>query len=140
MKDEGILQGDLVVVREQSTAEDGDIVVALLGEEATVKRFYREPDHIRLQPENEAMEPIPQQRGEGARAGRRTAEDSQVSTVVLDACELRRFPRARNWAGPTRPWRSRRLARRRHCSTPSSSTSGALWSGVSRACAWRAVA
>jgi repressor LexA len=58
MKDAGILEGDLVVVREQSTAENGDIVVALLGEEATVKRFFREEDHIRLQPENEAMEPI----------------------------------------------------------------------------------
>ena len=42
----------------QDTAEDGEIVVALLGEEATVKRFFREADHIRLQPENETMEPI----------------------------------------------------------------------------------
>ena len=58
MKDAGILEGDLVVVREQSSAQNGDIVVALLGEDATVKRFFREPDHIRLQPENEAMEPI----------------------------------------------------------------------------------
>jgi repressor LexA len=58
MKDAGILEGDLVVVREQNTANNGDIVVALLGEEATVKRFFREPDHIRLQPENESMEPI----------------------------------------------------------------------------------
>jgi repressor LexA len=58
MKDAGILEGDLVVVRPQQTAEAGDIVVALLGEEATVKRFYREADHIRLQPENEALEPI----------------------------------------------------------------------------------
>jgi repressor LexA len=58
MKDAGIIEGDLVVVREQSTAHNGDIVVALLGEEATVKRFFREQDHIRLQPENEAMEPI----------------------------------------------------------------------------------
>jgi repressor LexA len=58
MKDAGIIEGDLVVVREQSTAHNGDIVVALLGEEATVKRFFREPDHIRLQPENDAMEPI----------------------------------------------------------------------------------
>jgi repressor LexA len=58
MKDAGIIEGDLVVVREQSTADNGDIVVALLGEEATVKRFFREPDHIRLQPENAAMEPI----------------------------------------------------------------------------------
>jgi site-specific DNA recombinase len=58
MKDAGIIDGDYVVVRSQDTARDGDIVVALLGEEATVKRFFREPDHIRLQPENETMEPI----------------------------------------------------------------------------------
>jgi repressor LexA len=58
MKDAGILEGDFVVVRPQDTATDGDIVVALVGEEATVKRFYREVDHIRLQPENSAMEPI----------------------------------------------------------------------------------
>ena len=58
MKDAGILDGDFVVVRSQSTAHNGDIVVALLGEEATVKRFFREADHVRLQPENEAMEPI----------------------------------------------------------------------------------
>jgi repressor LexA len=58
MKEAGILEGDFVVVRPQKTAEEGDIVVALLGEEATVKRFYREADHIRLQPENSALEPI----------------------------------------------------------------------------------
>jgi len=58
MKDVGILEGDLVVVYPQDTAYDGEIVVALVGEEATVKRFFREPDHIRLQPENTAMEPI----------------------------------------------------------------------------------
>jgi repressor LexA len=58
MKDAGILDGDLVVVRPQETAEDGEIVVALVGEEATVKRFFQESDHIRLQPENETMEPI----------------------------------------------------------------------------------
>ncbi len=58
MKDAGILEGDYVVVRPQDTAQDGDVVVALLGEEATVKRFFREADHIRLQPENDAMEPI----------------------------------------------------------------------------------
>jgi repressor LexA len=58
MKDAGILEGDLVVVKPQETASDGEIVVALIGEEATVKRFYRESDHVRLQPENEAMEPI----------------------------------------------------------------------------------
>jgi repressor LexA len=58
MKNAGILEGDLVVVSPQETARDGEIVVALVGEEATVKRFFREPDHIRLQPENETMEPI----------------------------------------------------------------------------------
>jgi len=58
MKDAGIIEGDHVVVHSQDTARDGDIVVALLGEEATVKRFFKEPDHIRLQPENETMEPI----------------------------------------------------------------------------------
>lgn len=58
MRDAGILDGDLVVVHRQETASDGEIVVALLGDEATVKRFFREGDHVRLQPENEAMEPI----------------------------------------------------------------------------------
>jgi repressor LexA len=58
MKDAGILAGDYVVVRPQDTATDGEIVVALLGEEATVKRFFREADHVRLQPENAEMEPI----------------------------------------------------------------------------------
>ena len=58
MKDAGILDGDHVVVRRQDTATDGDIVVALVGEEATVKRFFKESDHIRLQPENSALEPI----------------------------------------------------------------------------------
>jgi repressor LexA len=58
MKNAGILEGDFVVVRSQDTAQNGDIVVALLGEEATVKRYFREADHIRLQPENETMEPI----------------------------------------------------------------------------------
>jgi repressor LexA len=58
MKDAGILEGDYVIVRPQQTADDGEIVVALVGEEATVKRFFRESDHVRLQPENEAMEPI----------------------------------------------------------------------------------
>jgi repressor LexA len=58
MKDVGILEADLVVVRPQETAQDGDIVVALVGEEATVKRFFQESDHVRLQPENASMEPI----------------------------------------------------------------------------------
>ena len=59
MIDAGILEGDYVVVRPQEVAADGEIVVALLGEEeATVKRFFREGDHVRLQPENASMEPI----------------------------------------------------------------------------------
>jgi repressor LexA len=58
MIDAGILDGDYVVVRPQETALDGEIVVALVGEEATVKRFFKEADHIRLQPENASMEPI----------------------------------------------------------------------------------
>ncbi len=58
MVEAGILEGDHVVVHPQDTAQDGQIVVALLGEEATVKRYFKEPDHIRLQPENETMEPI----------------------------------------------------------------------------------
>ncbi len=58
MRDIGILDGDLVVVRPQETANDGEIVVALVGEEATVKRFFQEEDHVRLQPENAEMEPI----------------------------------------------------------------------------------
>jgi repressor LexA len=58
MKNAGILEGDYVVVRPQESASDGEIVVALVGEEATVKRFFREDDHVRLQPENETMEPI----------------------------------------------------------------------------------
>ena len=58
MKDAGILDGDFVVVQRQDTASNGEIVVALVGDEATVKRYFRESDHIRLQPENDAMEPI----------------------------------------------------------------------------------
>jgi repressor LexA len=58
MKDAGILEGDHVVVHRQKTASDGEIVVAQIGEEATVKRFFRESDHVRLQPENPDFEPI----------------------------------------------------------------------------------
>ena len=58
MKNAGILDGDFVVVQRQDTATNGEIVVALVGEEATVKRYFREEDHIRLQPENASMEPI----------------------------------------------------------------------------------
>ncbi|MEZ5078977.1 MAG: transcriptional repressor LexA [Solirubrobacterales bacterium] len=58
MKNAGILEGDYVVVRPADDANNGEIVVALIGEEATVKRIFREADHVRLQPENEEMEPI----------------------------------------------------------------------------------
>lgn len=58
MKDAGILDGDIIVARQQGTADNGDIVVAMLDEEATVKRFFREPNHIRLQPENSDYAPI----------------------------------------------------------------------------------
>ena len=58
MKNVGILDGDLVVVRPQETAIDGEIVVALVGDEATVKRFFKEKDQVRLQPENKSMKPI----------------------------------------------------------------------------------
>ena len=58
MQNAGILEGDHVIVRKQETAKNGQIVVALVGDEATVKRFFRERDHVRLQPENDAMEPI----------------------------------------------------------------------------------
>jgi repressor LexA len=58
MKNAGIIEGDYVIVRPAEDAADGEIVVALIGEEATCKRFFREKDHIRLQPENDEMEPI----------------------------------------------------------------------------------
>jgi repressor LexA len=58
MKDAGILEGDYVVVKQVDDATNGEIVVALLEQEATVKRFFREKDRIRLQPENSAYKPI----------------------------------------------------------------------------------
>jgi repressor LexA len=58
MIDDGIRDGDLVVVRRQGTADNGDTVVAMMDNEATVKRFYRDGGRIRLQPANSAMEPI----------------------------------------------------------------------------------
>lgn len=54
----GILDGDYVLVKQQNSAENGDIIVALLDDEATVKRFFKEKNCIRLQPENEAISPI----------------------------------------------------------------------------------
>jgi repressor LexA len=73
MKDAGILEGDVVIVQRQDAASDGQIVVALVEEEATVKRFFREADHVRLQPENAAMEPI-------------RAEDVRVLGRVIGVC------------------------------------------------------
>ncbi len=58
MIEAGINDGDYVVVKEQQVARNGEIVVALIEDGATVKRFYKEKDHIRLQPENSTMEPI----------------------------------------------------------------------------------
>lgn len=58
MIEAGILDGDLILVRQQNTANNGDIVVALMEDEATVKRFYKEKNSIRLQPENSSMAPI----------------------------------------------------------------------------------
>lgn len=59
MIEAGILDGDLVIVKQKSTAINGDIVVAMTAEdEATVKRFFKEKNHFRLQPENSSMEPI----------------------------------------------------------------------------------
>ena len=54
----GIFEGDYVVVRPQETATDGEIVVALVEDEATVKRFFKEENHVRLQPENDMLDPI----------------------------------------------------------------------------------
>ena len=58
MIDEGIFDGDLVLVRQQQTATNGDIVIALIDDSATVKTFYREAGHIRLQPANRAFTPM----------------------------------------------------------------------------------
>ena len=54
----GILDGDSILVKQQPDAENGDIVVALVGDSATVKTFYKEDGHFRLQPENDTMDPI----------------------------------------------------------------------------------
>ena len=58
MIEAGIEDGDIVVLRRQETAENGEIVVAMIDDEATLKRIYYEDGHVRLQPENAAMEPI----------------------------------------------------------------------------------
>jgi len=64
MVDAGILDGDYVIIRKQETAEDGDVVVALIEDEATLKRFHREGDGVRLDPANSRMQPIHVRTGE----------------------------------------------------------------------------
>ena len=54
----GILSGDIVIVEKTPVAQNGEIVVALIEDEATVKTFYKEKGHFRLQPENDSMDPI----------------------------------------------------------------------------------
>jgi len=58
MIEAGILNGDLAIIEKDNTAENGEIVIALIDNDATLKRFYKEKDHIRLQPENSSMDPI----------------------------------------------------------------------------------
>ncbi|MBB1548833.1 MAG: transcriptional repressor LexA, partial [Clostridiales bacterium] len=58
MIEAGILDGDYILVKKQNVAQNGQIVVALIDDSATVKTFYKEKDHIRLQPENSSMDPI----------------------------------------------------------------------------------
>ena len=54
----GIFDGDYIIVRRQPTARNGDIIVAMIDDEATVKTYYKEKDYFRLQPENDTMQPI----------------------------------------------------------------------------------
>ncbi len=58
MVNAGIFDGDRIIVRQQNTAENGEMIVALIDDSATVKTFYKEDGHIRLQPENDTMDPI----------------------------------------------------------------------------------
>ncbi len=71
----GILENDFVVVRPIETADDGEIVVAMIDEEATVKSFYKEPDQVRLEPANDAYEPIRSSRRAAARASGRSVQE-----------------------------------------------------------------
>ncbi len=78
MINDAILEGDLALIRPQSTAENGDIVVAMVGGEATLKRFYRERGRIRLQPANPNMDPI------YVRAGEEVSIVGKVIRVIRD--------------------------------------------------------
>ena len=73
MKDEGILPGDLIIVRKQETAQTGQTVVALVNGEATVKTYMKKPGHIELHPANAAMQPIIVQ----------AADDFQIEGVLI---------------------------------------------------------
>ncbi len=64
MKEEGIMDGDFVVVRKQASAENGETVVALIGNEATVKKYYKSGKHVELRPAHEGMESIFVERGD----------------------------------------------------------------------------
>ena len=70
MVEAGILDGDYVIVRKQETADDGDIVVALIENEATLKRFFRETNGVRLEPANRELSPIHVRSGEFAIQGK----------------------------------------------------------------------
>jgi repressor LexA len=72
MIEDGIMEGDLVIIRQQQTAEDGDIICALIGNEATLKRFYRKGNEITLKPANKNYDPIVVTEGEFRILGRAT--------------------------------------------------------------------
>ena len=115
MKDVGIMEGDLVVVKPGTApAEDGEIVVALVGEEATVKRFFQETDHVRLRPENAEMSRL---------ASGDVRVLGQVIELMQDICmntvDVRRTRAPLRSAGRRRPGAPRQLGsrrRRRPCS------------------------
>ena len=92
MKEAGIFDGDYAVVRPAEEADDGEIVVALIGEEATVKRFFQEDDHIRLQPENEAMEPIRTARRDRPRPRHRRPPQDLSAPLCRHSADRRRYP------------------------------------------------
>ncbi|GIK17001.1 MAG: LexA repressor [Planctomycetota bacterium] len=87
MVEAGILDGDYVIIRKQETAEDGDVVVALIEDEATLKRFYREGEGVRLEPANSRMQPIHVRTGEFRIQGK----------VVGVQRHIDRFPQQMRW-------------------------------------------
>ena len=101
MKNAGILEADYVVVRPADDADDGEIVVALIGEEATVKRYFRESDHIRLQPENEDDGADPARPKPGSSAG--SLASSERSEQELPGALYHRAKRAERPRGERKP-------------------------------------